>query len=48
MTQRKKKINPPEKRDNSVGNKTNHEALQVAERCKDLPHLKIIKYDLKR
>ena len=48
MTQRKKKINPLEKRDNSVGNKSNKEAIELVEKCKDLPHLKIIKYDLKR
>ena len=48
MMKRKKKINPPEKRDNSIGNKSNHEAKELVEKCKDLPHLQKIKYDLKR
>ena len=44
-----KKTNKPiEKRNNNVGNETNKIALEVAKRCKDLPHLqKPIKYLLK-
>ena len=44
----RKSNKPIEKRNNKVGNISNKEALEVVEKSKDLPHLKIIKYDLKR